>query len=84
VVKRGYTRAEAEGLVDRLFITFTVLPRVPKRTRGRVVQAIDAGDHWNVLIEWELPGVPAKGWYDKFDVQHSMQLVQPLTDQPGL
>lgn len=74
-MKRGYTQAEAEAMVDRLVETHAVLTRVPKRTRGRVVEAIDAGDHWNVLIEWELPGKPVKGWYDKFDVQNSMQQV---------
>jgi hypothetical protein len=75
-MKQGYTRSEAENLIDQLFETEATLTRVPKRTRGRVVEAIDAGDHWNVLIEWELPGIPAHGWYDKFDVQRSMRRIQ--------
>ncbi len=75
-MKQGYTRAEAEALVDRLFETQATLTRVPRHTRGRVIEALDAGDHWNVLIEWELPGTPALGWYDKFDVQNSMHPIQ--------
>ncbi len=74
-MKQGYTQKEAEALVNQLFETQTLLTRVPRRTRGRVVEVVDAGDHWNVLIEWELPGTPAFGWYDKFDVQNSMRPV---------
>ncbi len=75
-MKLGYTRAEAEALVGRLFETQEVLTRVPKRTRGRVIQALDVGDHWNVLIEWELPHLSTRVWYDKFDVRHSMREIQ--------
>ncbi len=73
---KGYTQPEAEALMDRVFETQTTLGGVPKRTRGRVVATIDAGDHWNVLIEWELPHLSARSWYDKFDVQSSMRPVQ--------
>ncbi len=75
-MNRGYTRAEAEALVDRQYETRATLMGVPKRTRGRVIQALDAGDHWNVLIEWEMPRVSTQAWYDRFDVQHSMEPVQ--------
>lgn len=72
-MKQGYTRSEAEKLINQLFETQATLTRVPRRTRGRVTEVIDAGDHWNVVIEWELPGIPAHGWYDKYDVQRSMR-----------
>ncbi len=72
---KGYTRREAEALLDQVFETRTTLASVPRHTRGRVIGTIDAGDHWNVLIEWELPRLSAKRWYDKFDVQLSMRPV---------
>lgn len=76
-MKPGYTHSEAEQLVNRRFETQSSLPRVPKRTRGRVIEVIDAGDHWNVVIEWELPGIVNHGWYDRYDVQHSMRPIEP-------
>jgi hypothetical protein len=72
-MKHGYTRTEAEALRGQVFETRSSLGRVPPRTRGRVIEALDAGDHWNVLMEWELPPLPLRMWYDKFDVQGSMR-----------
>ncbi len=72
-MKKGYTQPEAEALLDQVFETETTLLGIPRRTRGRVIATIDAGDHWNVLIEWELPHLNAQSWYDKFDVQNSMR-----------
>jgi len=72
-MKDGYTQPEAEGLIDRVFETCAMLNGVPSHTRGRVIGTIDAGDHWNVLIEWELPHLNTSSWYDKFDVQNSMR-----------
>ncbi len=80
-MKRGYTRTEAEALIGQLFETRATLMRVPKRTRGRVIQALDVGDHWNVLIEWELPHLSTQVWYDRFDVRHSMQQIQSNWNQ---
>ncbi|MGB8644658.1 MAG: hypothetical protein WCF84_05440 [Anaerolineae bacterium] len=74
---RGYTQREAEALVNQSFETQGSLSHVPRHTRGRVIAALDAGDHWNLLIEWALPHLPAQRWYDKFDVQHSMRAVEP-------
>ncbi len=75
-MNRGYSRTEAEALVGQLFETQATLMSVPRRTRGRVIEALDAGDHWNVLIEWELPHISTQVWYDRFDVRHSMRQVQ--------
>ncbi len=80
-MKRGYPRTEAEALVGQLFETRATLMSVPKRTRGRVIQALDVGDHWNVLIEWELPHLSPQIWYDRFDVRHSMQQIQSSWSQ---
>lgn len=76
-VKQGYTRREAEALVNQVFETRTFLSSVPPRTRGHVIEAIDAGDHWNVMIEWHVAGKPSMTWYDKFDVQHAMRPINP-------
>jgi hypothetical protein len=76
-MKQGYTQIEAEALVNKLFETRGGISGVPRRTRGRVIEALDAGDHWNVLIEWELPHLATQVWYDKFDVQHSMHPIRP-------
>lgn len=73
---QGFTQREAEALVDQVFETLTFLSGVPKRTRGRVIEAIDAGDHWNLLIEWQVAGKPSKTWYDKFDVLNAMQRIE--------
>ncbi len=77
VVRQGYTQREAEELVDHVFETQVSLTRVPRLTRGRVIGVIDAGDHWNVLIEWELPRLSVRDWYDKFDVTSSMRRLSP-------
>ncbi len=76
-MRQGYTQREAEELVNHVFETQVSLTRVPRLTRGRVIGVIDAGDHWNVLIEWELARLSARGWYDKFDVTSSMRPIEP-------
>jgi hypothetical protein len=81
-MKHGYTQTEAEALINQLFETRESLGCVPRQMRGRVIKALDAGDHWNVLIEWELPHLSAQVWYDKYDVQHSMRPLQQDGD-PG-
>ncbi len=82
-MNRGYTQSEALALVSQLFETHRFLGSVPRGTRGQVIKALDAGDHWNVLIEWELPRVTRRVWYDKFDVQNSMRPVRPGWGRPG-
>ena len=74
-MKYGFTQFEADTLVGQLFETRVTLGSVPRRTRGRVIEALDASDHWNVLIEWELPHLSPQIWYDKFDVQRSMRAI---------
>ncbi len=75
-MKQGYTQTEAESLVGQLLETHASLSRVPRLTRGRVVAALDVGDHWNVLIEWDLPHLATEIWYDKFDVQNCMRRIR--------
>jgi hypothetical protein len=75
-VKQGYNRTEAEGLVDQLFETQAQLTYVPTRTRGRVIEAIDLGDHWDVLIEWDQPRIHTQVAYDKFVVQNAMRPIK--------
>lgn len=75
-VNQGYTRLEAEALVNQVFETRTFLGGVRPQTRGHVTQAIDAGDHWNIMIEWHVAGKRTQNWYDKFDVHHAMRRIQ--------
>lgn len=87
-MNRGYTQAEAEALVNQVLETHAFVGSVPRGSRGRVIEAIDVGDHWNVLIEWEPPLFAAPAWYDKFDVHHSMRPVPPaatkaIEEEPG-
>jgi hypothetical protein len=76
-VGHGYTRTEAEALVGKSFQTHALLTCVPTRTRGCVIEAIDLGDHWDILIEWDQPRIHTQVGYDKFVVQHAMRLIQP-------
>jgi hypothetical protein len=80
-MNQGYTQIEAEGLVNQQLETFGALGSVPKQTRGMVIEALNAGDHWNVMIEWELPHLSARQWYDKYDVQRSMRLLHRKAGQ---
>jgi hypothetical protein len=74
-VKEGFTKAEAHDLIDRSFETHSPLPGVPQRTKGQVIEAIDADDHWNVMIEWNLAGKPVHQWFTKFEMQNYMRPV---------
>ncbi len=74
-MRTGYSQSEAEALVDRVLQTRRPLAEVPSGARGHVIGTIDAGDHWNIVIEWDLPRLTSVSWYDKFDVSSSMQLV---------
>ena len=75
-MNNGFTQTEAQALVGELFETHAPFYGVPRRTRGSVIEAYDAGDHWNVMIEWHLPGKPVQGWFTKFELQNYMQRVQ--------
>lgn len=73
---KGFTEKEAKQLVGRAFETHAPLSGIPVRARGRVTEAVDANDHWNVMIEWLLPGKPIRSWYNKSDLQTSMHPVE--------
>jgi hypothetical protein len=74
---RGYTEKEAKKLIGKSFITRAPFSGVPMRTTGLVTQAINSLDHWNILIEWVLPGTGTKGWYGREEVQSYMNPVVP-------
>jgi hypothetical protein len=75
---KGYTQAEAKALVNQSFETRFPFSSIPMRTRGRVIAAIDNGDHWNVMIEWRLPGRPQqRQWFTKFEIENYMALTEP-------
>jgi hypothetical protein len=79
-VKAGYTQIEAQALVRHVVEAQQSLGRVSRHTRGRVIAALDAGDHWNVLIEWDLPHWPEQQWYDRHDVQQSIKILPASSD----
>jgi hypothetical protein len=74
-VNRGFTQSEAQGLIGRSFEASVPFSGVRQGSRGLVTEALDADDHWNVLIEWNLPGRPSQGWFTKFELQHYMREV---------
>lgn len=74
-MKQGLTKTEAEAMVNGIVETKGTLGNIPRHTRGRIIEALNAGDHWNVLVEWDLPHISAQVWYDKYDVQNSMHLL---------
>ncbi len=74
---QGFTKKQAQALVNQPIESHSFLGQVPRGARGQVIEAIDVGDHWNVLIEWtSLPFAP-RIWYDKFDVTSAMHLLRP-------
>jgi hypothetical protein len=76
-VSKGFTEKEAKRLIGKSFVTHAPFSGIPMRTRGMVTEAFNSEDHWNVTIEWVLPGTPVKGWYTKHELQTYMNLVPP-------
>ncbi len=74
---QGFTKKQAEALVNQSVESHGFLGTVPRGSRGRVIEAIDVGDHWNVLIEWTSLRFAPQIWYDKFDVTSAMHSLQP-------
>lgn len=79
-MSKGFTEKEAKKLIGQSFETRAPFSGVPMRTRGRVTEALNSEDHWNVMIEWVLAGKPVKGWYGKHELQAYMNPVQPPLD----
>ncbi|HZQ08745.1 MAG TPA: hypothetical protein VFD70_19335 [Anaerolineae bacterium] len=80
-MNKGFTEKEAKQLIGQSFQTHAPFVGVPMRAHGRVVEAIDVEDHWNVMIEWSLPGRPFKEWYNKHDLQTYMRPFEPPPDE---
>ena len=75
---KGYTEKEAKKLVGQSFETTAPLSGVPMRAHGLVIEAIDCDDHWNVMIEWLVPGKPFKEWYNKHDMRNYMRPLEQV------
>ncbi len=73
---QGFTKKQAQALVNQQVESHGFLGTVPRGTRGRVIEALDVGDHWNVLIEWTSLRFAPRIWYDKFDVTSAMHTLQ--------
>lgn len=74
---KGFTEKEAKKLIGQSFETRAPFSGVPMRTRGLVIGVLNSEDHWNVMIEWVLPGTPFKAWYSKHELLAYMNRVQP-------
>jgi hypothetical protein len=77
-MKRNFTEKEARKLIGQSFVTRAPFAGVPLRSRGLVIDVLNSDDHWNVVIEWALPGAPCRAWYDKQELQNYMQWVAPV------
>jgi len=76
-MNKGFTEKEAKRLMGQSFEARAPFSGIPMRTRGVVTEAFNSEDHWNVMIEWVLPGTPVRGWYSKQELSSYMNLVQP-------
>jgi hypothetical protein len=56
-VRQHYAARAARALIGKPFESLIEFSGVPQGTRGKVVGAGDVGlGHWDVVIEWDLPG----------------------------
>lgn len=75
-MKKGFTEKEAKKLIGKAFQTHAPFSGVPMRTRGLVIGVLNSEDHWNVMIEWILPGTPFKAWYSKHELATYMNSIE--------
>jgi hypothetical protein len=68
VTKRRFTKQDAEAMLGRGVRSLADISCVPAGTRGRVVAAQEAGDGYDVSVEWE-SGHLARDWFsqDQFE-----------------
>jgi hypothetical protein len=74
-MKTGFTEKEARDLIGQSFETRAPFFGIPLRTRGEVIEVLDSGDHWNVIIKWRMAGPPTSRWFNKEEVQLYMTRV---------
>lgn len=77
---KGFTENEARQLIGHSFETHAPFSGVPTRAHGLVIEALDLEDHWNVLIEWLLPGKPFRAWYSKHEL---LTYMHPVVQAAG-
>ena len=76
-----YTQAEAQRLIGRVFENQIEFARVPKGTRGTVVEIDRMGDGWDVVVEWDLPirmpsGQGLRDWFTREEMDRFMRQAQ--------
>ena len=54
-MSEDFTQDEAKAFLGKMFECLVGLPGIPNGTHGRAVAAEKIGDHWDVVIEWDLP-----------------------------
>ncbi len=79
----NYTQAEARRLVGQVFESQVEFSRVPKGTRGKVVEIDQMGDGWDLVIEWGLPirmpsGQGLHDWFSREEMERFMQRVETV------
>jgi len=78
-MRAGFTEREARKLIGQSLETRAPFVGIPMRTRGVVTEVVNSDDHWNVMIEWVLPGTGRQGWYNKLELTSYMRVVPPVT-----
>jgi len=53
IIKRRFTKQDAEAMVGRGVRSLVDISCVPAGTRGRVVAAEEVGNGYDVSVEWE-------------------------------
>ena len=66
--KRRFTKHDADAMIGRGVRSLANISCVPAGTRGRVVAAEEAGDGYDVSVEWESGHLP-RDWFsqDQFE-----------------
>jgi hypothetical protein len=68
IIKRRFTKQDAEAMVGRAVRSLVDISCVPAGTRGRVVAAEEAGNGYDLSVEWESSHLPTD-WFsqDQFE-----------------
>jgi hypothetical protein len=68
IARRRFTKEHAEAMIGRGVRSLADISCVPTGTRGRVVSAEEAGNGYDVSVQWESGHLP-RDWFsqDQFE-----------------